>query len=98
MDHEQETYRDVTPNQDSPLSLVLGVLSIIFGVCGMLLPGLVLGIIGIVTAKRNDNLGKSGFVCSIIGTIISGFFVALIVLLLGFMVLPLTFLPVFFIW
>jgi len=70
-------------------SLVLGILSIVYSIPPV---GLTLGIIGLVQASRakkagfTDSRRTGGFVCSLIGTIISGgilLFVVLGVLLLG---------------
>jgi hypothetical protein len=88
--NQQQDY--LTPNQtvlqplpNATISLVLGILSIV--ICGV---GFVLGIIGLVMAKRDitlytNNPGvysessynntKTGRICSIIGIIVSALFV-----------------------
>lgn len=62
-------------------SLVLGVLSIVCAVIGFLPVGLVLGIIGIVHGSKAR--GKAGFVCSIIGTVLSSLVLFVVLALLG---------------
>jgi hypothetical protein len=61
-------------------SLVLGIISILFGAfgSGFQWVGTITGIIGIVLAtmakknpEQDQGLAKAGFVCSIIGTILS---------------------------
>ena len=80
-------------------SLVLGILSIVCGISGMMLIGTILGIIGIVQGAKSKDYngnGKAGFVCSIIGTVISSFFLILIIALVGFITLPMLCMPLFF--
>lgn len=66
-------------------SLVLGIISIVLAVFTSVLLGwlgAILGIIGIILgalARKNnkeDSLAKAGFVCSIVGTILSVLFYA----------------------
>lgn len=61
-------------------SLVLGICSIVFAALGLGIPvGAVCGIVGIVLgnmAKKNPDtlsMAKAGFVCSVVGTILSLF-------------------------
>ena len=80
-------------------SLVLGILSIVCGISGMMLIGTIIGIIGIVQGAKSKDYngnGKAGFVCSIIGTVISSFFLILIIALVGFITLPMLCMPLFF--
>ena len=80
-------------------SLVLGILSIVCGISGMMLIGTILGIIGIVQGAKSKDYngnGKAGLVCSIIGTVISSFFLILIIALVGFITLPMLCMPLFF--
>lgn len=60
-------------------SLVLGICSIVFGLLGLGIPiGAICGIVGIVLgnmAKKNPetnlSMAKAGFICSVVGTILS---------------------------
>ena len=64
------------------IALVMGILSIVCGLTGLMPIGLVLGIIGIVQGNKKrltDSEAHAGFVCSIIGTSLSGAFVLLVV-------------------
>lgn len=61
-------------------SLVLGIVSIVFGVIGLGLPlGFICGVVGIVLGVLGKKdfaragMAKAGFICSIIGTILSVF-------------------------
>ena len=74
------------------VSLVLGIVSIVSAVFGLGIPvGVLCGIIGIITGilgKKNAEkagLAQAGFVCSIIGTILSLAFVILCAGCLGAM-------------
>ena len=85
--------------REATTSLVLGILSIVCGISGMMLIGTILGIIGIVQGSKSKDFngtGRSGFVCSIIGTVISSFFMIVLVAMVGFMVLPMFCMPLFF--
>lgn len=85
--------------REATTSLVLGILSIVCGISGMMLIGTILGIIGIVQGAKSKDYngnGKAGFVCSIIGTVISSFFLILIIALVGFITLPMLCMPLFF--
>ena len=58
-------------------SLVLGIVSIVFAVFGQGWLGAVVGIVGIVLGVQGkkvpdkEGLAKSGFVCSVVGTVLS---------------------------
>ena len=73
-------------------TLVLGILSILFIFTGSGIPeALVLGIVGIVLghfAKKKEpynKYAKAGFICSIIGTAISGVLILIVIFLFGSM-------------
>lgn len=56
-------------------SLVLGIVSVVFSLIGLYIPGLLAGIIGIVLGvmakkKNPSGMATAGFVLSIIGTVL----------------------------
>jgi hypothetical protein len=91
-DQSKLTGNDQVPN--STAVLVLGILSIIFCWCWGLI-GLILGIIGLILggkAKKiyKENPGRfsigsyknlnAGYICSLIGTILSGLWMAIVII------------------
>jgi len=78
---------EVKPNRKDNsglISLVLGILSIVCGLTGTMLVGTILGIIGIVQGSKNrriDSEAQAGFICSIIGTVLSSIIVVIAVIL-----------------
>ncbi len=102
---EKELIKEPVPNATAVL--VVGILSIIFCWClGFI--GLILGVVGLILGSKSKKLYSedpnrysvssyknlnAGYVCALIGTILSGLYVLLIVigLIIGTSVLP--FLP-----
>jgi thiamine transporter ThiT len=82
MDEINITQNPQRKDNSSMVALVMGILSIVCGLTGMMAVGLVLGIIGIVQGNKNrltDSEARAGFVCSIIGTALSGVFVLVVI-------------------
>jgi hypothetical protein len=85
MDEINITQNPQRRDNSSLVALVMGILSIVCSLTGLMPVGLVLGIIGIVQGNKNrkiDSEAHAGFVCSIIGTALSGAFVLLLIVFL----------------